>query len=110
MTGTGIVVGVGPDDQTTGETDHVTNDPRHAAPDEGDGGEPRGYQPGVVDRLRYLYYTLWPVQYTNEDSSTDEVLWQHTLELRAVRHWLALGTFVLLLLLFALVILVTRTT
>jgi len=85
----------------------VTYDPRHAIPDD---GEPRSYQPGVVDRLRYLYYTLWPTQYTNEDSTTDEVLWQHTLELRASRFWLVLGSVMLLLQLLALVVLVVRAT
>lgn len=54
-----------------------------------------------VDRepqpLRTLRYVLGPTLYTDEHSSTEELLWQLTLELRAVRATLVVGLAVGLL-------------
>lgn len=47
-------------------------------------------RPTARDSLRQLHYTLWPEQYTDEESDVSEQLWQLTLEQRATRYWLAL--------------------
>jgi len=58
--------------------------------DEHDGGEDGDFQhvPTLGDTFTRWRYTLAPTLYTDEDSSTNDLLWQHVLEQRAIRAWL----------------------
>jgi hypothetical protein len=62
----------------------VTNPHDRDADDE---GEAR-YVPTVGDTVTRWRYTLTPTLYTDEDSSTNDLLWQQVLEQRAIRAWL----------------------
>lgn len=44
--------------------------------------------PTVGDALRRWQYTLTPTLYVDESSDVTELLWQQTLEQRAIRGWL----------------------
>lgn len=68
-----------------------------------------GYTPSVADVVRRWRYTLCPTLYTNEDSSTDDLLWQQVLETRAVRAWLVLVLAALVVGVVALVLVATGT-
>jgi hypothetical protein len=58
--------------------------------DEQDGGDDADFQhvPTLGDTLTRWRYTLAPTLYTDEDSSTNDLLWQQVLEQRAIRAWL----------------------
>jgi hypothetical protein len=44
--------------------------------------------PTVGDTLRRWQYTLTPTLYVDESSDVTDLLWQQTLEQRAIRGWL----------------------
>jgi len=77
----------------------VTNDRfTDDADDGGDDVEGRHayHAPTWSDRVVTLRYTLWPTRYTDEDSTTTDLLWQQVLEQRGIRSWLAVGCALLL--------------
>lgn len=49
------------------------------------------YEPGHVHRMspsdvaRRVFYVTFPVNYVDENSSVEQLLWQHVLEQRAIR-------------------------
>lgn len=85
---------------------------RHERPgNDEDDEDVGGYAPSLGDTVTRWRYTLWPVSVVDEDSSTGELLNQQVLELRAVRHWLVLVWWTLLLtlgLIVAIAVAVTR--
>lgn len=56
--------------------------------DDGGDAENTPHVPTVGDTLTRWRYTLAPTLYTDEDSTSSELLWQQVLETRAVRAWL----------------------
>jgi hypothetical protein len=63
--------------------DHFQGDLNDGADDDG-----TSYVPTLGDAVTRWRYTLVPTLYTNEDSTTNELLWQQVLEQRAIRAWL----------------------
>lgn len=56
-------------------------------PDDGDEVFDDG-PPTVGDTLKRWQYTLTPTLYVDENSDVTDLLWQQTLEQRAIRGWL----------------------
>lgn len=66
--------------------DHFSGDLNDGADDDA------SYTPTLGDTLTRWRYTLSPTLYTDENSSTNDLLWQQVLEQRAVRAWLVVLT------------------
>lgn len=62
------------------------------AAEPGDAEVHAGYVPTIGDVVTRWRYTLTPTCYTDENSDTTDLLWQQTLETRAVRAWLVVLT------------------
>lgn len=63
---------------------------RHEQPDDDDENDQVGYSPTLGDVVTRWRYTLSPTLYVDENSSTNDLLWQLVLEQRANRHWLTI--------------------
>ena len=57
-----------------------------------------------ADEVRRLYYTTFPTNYVDENSTVDELLWQLVLEARSMRLVIILCTIAVILALLLIVV------
>lgn len=83
----------------------MTRDHFHGDLNDNVGDEHEPLRPTLGDTFTRWRYTLTPTLYTDEDSSTNDLLHQQVLEQRAIRAWLVvLATLLGIALLLALVV------